>query len=57
MVKQVVGFIFLIAFLTFLGYKFTLALDGVPYASLIAYLSVLIIVVIVLAVAKQLRGY
>lgn len=57
MIKQIVGFIFLIVFLSFLGYKFTLALDGVPYASLIAYFSVLIVVIIVLAVAKQLRGY
>lgn len=57
MIKQVVGFIFLLSFLSFLGYKFMMALKGVPYASLIVYLSILVLLLILAAVARQLRGY
>ncbi|MDX1686177.1 MAG: hypothetical protein R3275_13145 [Saprospiraceae bacterium] len=57
MVKQIVGSIFLIVFIGFLGNKFYHAVEDLPYASLIIFLAVVITIIVIIAVAKQLRGY
>lgn len=57
MIKQIVGAIFLIIFISFLANKLYNALKDVEYGSLIMYICVLVVIVIVLGVGKQLRGY
>lgn len=57
MIKQIVGFIFLIVFLSFLGNKFYTAVEDMEYASLIIFATVLVLIVIIIGVGKQLRGY
>ena len=57
MIKQIVGFIFLIVFLSFLGNKFYTAVEDMEYASLIIFAAVLVLIVIIIGVGKQLRGY
>ncbi len=57
MIKQIVGFIFLGVFLYFLGYKFYLAVHDMEYASLITFGSVIIVLIAIVGVGKQLRGY
>lgn len=49
--------IFLLTFLSFLGYKFYIAVEDMEYASLIIFGAVLVIMVVLIGVGKQLRGY
>ena len=57
MIKQIIGFIFLMAFIGYMGHKFYKAVEDTQYASLIIYLSVIILIIILIGVGKQLKGY
>ena len=57
MIKQIVGIIFLLVFLSFLGNKFYHAVEDMEYASLIIFGAIIVVLLIILGVAKQLRGY
>lgn len=57
MIKQVIGFIFLAVFIGFLGNKFYHAVEDLPYADIIIFLAIIIVIVVLIAVGKQLRGY
>jgi hypothetical protein len=57
MIKQVIGWGLLIVFIGFLGNKFYHAVEDLPYAGLITYLSVMILILILIGVGRQLRGY
>ena len=57
MIKQIVGFALLIVFLSFLGNKFYNAVKDVEYASLLTFFTVLILIIIIVGVGRQLRGY
>ena len=57
MIRQIIGMIFLLTFLSFLGYKFYIAVEDMEYASLIIFGAVLVILVVLIGVGKQLKGY
>lgn len=57
MIKQIVGWILLIVFLSFLGNKFYDAVEDMEYASLIIFFACLVVLLIIYGVLKQLRGY
>jgi len=57
MVKQLLGIIFLCTFISFLGYKFYNTVKYMEYAGVITFLCALILIVVLLGVGKQLRGY
>jgi len=57
MIKQIIGAIMLIVFLSFLGNKFYNALKDVEYGSLIMYICALVLIVVIIGVGKQVRGY
>jgi hypothetical protein len=57
MIKQIVGIIFLLVFLSFLGNKFYDAVKDMEYASLIIFGAVLVLLIVIIGVGKQLKGY
>ncbi len=56
MIKQLLGIIFLITFLSFLGYKFYSAIRYMESAGIIIFAGVVILLVVLLAVMKLLRA-
>ena len=56
MIKQIIGIIFLLSFIGYLGSKFYNAIEGNQYASLIMYFCSILLIVVLLGVGKQLKG-
>jgi len=57
MIKQLLGFILLGAFLSFMGYKFYNTVKYMEFAGLIIFLAIVVLLVIILGIGRILKGY